>query len=154
MDLITQSIYNLNNEVMTTVSLFIDSAFIFGLVIIAIILFGEKKWEKRKKIIVAILIGILVGHGLKQIYHIERPCIELNSKVIDCSDYSFPSLHAITVFILSSAFIRRKEYPLYLLFALFVSFTRIYLGMHSFVDIAASGALAALVYHIVDLVKK
>jgi membrane-associated phospholipid phosphatase len=49
------------------------------------------------------------------------------------------------------AFLNRRSYPLYLLFALFVSFTRLNLGVHAFVDIAAALPIAAIGYYAVDM---
>jgi len=51
-----------------------------------------------------------------------------------------------------TAFIRKKLFPAYLLFALFVSFTRINLGVHLFWDIAAALPVALISYYITLIV--
>ena len=67
------------------------------------------------------------------------------------TSYSFPSIHAAAAFALMLSFINKQSYPVYLLFGLFVSFTRIYLGVHQLEDITASLAIAAVCFYAFDI---
>ena len=151
MDLVSERIFDLNIDLLTTVAKLFHNEIIFAIALILMIFIGTKSNNKRMKILTALSLALILGFALKFIYNIERPCTKINDKGITCLSSSFPSLHTITVFTLAAAFVRKDRYLVYLLFALFVAFTRIYLGAHRFEEIAASAALAPLIYHIVDL---
>lgn len=150
MDEITVVINSLNNEVVTGISALLDNYLIFSIILLLIIFLFEKRDKKRGKLLLAVLLAFLIGATIKSATEIPRPCEELNSKIECKTSYSFPSLHAITAFTLAIGFLNKKEYPLILLFALFVAFSRIYLGMHAFTDIAGSLVLSPMIYGIVD----
>ena len=104
----------------------------------------------NERILVALVVVFLVGTAIKTLTEVSRPCEELILKT-DCGGgYSFPSLHAATAFTLALGFLNDRRYLWVLLFALFVSFTRIYLGVHTFVDIAAALVISPIVYSLVD----
>ena len=153
MDLITESISSINNSLLTQISALLDNEIIFGAIIILFAIascWKDKDRNKIKKIAIALILALIVGYALKNIYNVERPCEIIPAKIECPTDSSFPSLHAILAFTLMISLLDRKRYILYLIFALFVAFTRIYLGVHTFVDIAASLALSAIIYGIVD----
>lgn len=154
MDPLSQWIFGLSSGPLTLVSSLLDNEYIFAILLVLVVMLVEKKNNRRWKILTALALAVVVGFALKEIYHVERPCTGQleNAKIIEtsCSGYSFPSLHTILVFTLATAFIRKKDYIWILLFALFVAFTRIYLGVHRFEDIAASAAIAPLIYLFID----
>jgi membrane-associated phospholipid phosphatase len=53
-----------------------------------------------------------------------------------------------------TGFLNKKSYPLFLLFALFVSFTRMNLGVHVFEDIAGALPVALISYYLIDIAWK
>ena len=152
-DLITESIAGLNMPIMDIASLLINNEWFFGLLILVIIFLGEKRNDKRLKIILTILMGLMIAESIKFVYEIPRPC--LKPFILTCpKDYSFPSSHATVVFILALSFINKRAYIFYLLFALFVAFTRVYLAVHTFYDVVGGLVIAAITYYLVNLVIK
>jgi membrane-associated phospholipid phosphatase len=146
MDALTTAAMALNSPALTYVSQLLDNDFIFGALIVAIVLIAERRNDKRLKIFAALVLALTAGFALKSIYAIHRPCSGAGCP----TDFSFPSLHAVTVFTLMIAFLDKRSYPLFLFFALFVAFTRLHLGVHTFEDIAGAFPVAILAYHIVD----
>jgi membrane-associated phospholipid phosphatase len=146
MDALTRAAMGINNPALTAISLLLDNDVFFAALVLALILIAERRDNKRLKIMTAIVLAVLAGMALKSIYAIPRPCYGLNCP----SDYSFPSLHAVTAFTLMIAFLNKREYPFFLFFALFVAFTRLHLGVHTFEDVAAAFPVAILAYHVVD----
>lgn len=152
-DLITQTISGINIPLLDTVSLFLNNEVFFGLLILLIIFLGEKRNDKRIKIILTIIVGLIIANWIKTVYLVPRPC--LKPLIVSCpNDYSFPSGHATVVFILALSFINKRTYLFYLLFALFVDFTRIYLAIHTFYDIVGGLVIAAITYYAMNLVIK
>lgn len=173
MDWLSEHITNLNNPLLTQIAVLLDNEIIFaGIIILFAILacYLDKDQSDRKsvtssqiansrqfvnrrkikKIAIALILALIIGYGLKYLLDIPRPCEIIPAKIECPSDSSFPSLHAIIAFTLMISLLDRKRYFLYLLFALFVAFTRIYLGVHTFTDVAASLVLSAIIYGIVD----
>lgn len=149
MDIITEFAFNINNQLLTDISLLIHNELIFIALLAIAILLGERRPEKIMKIVMVMMIAVLVGILIKQVIMVERPCVELALEYCPES-YSFPSLHALAAFSLMVAFLNKRHFIFYLILALFVSFTRLALGVHIFVDIAAALAIAMTVYYIVD----
>jgi len=149
MDIITQLAFSINNQLLTDISLLINNELIFiGILAIAVLL-GERRFPKIMKIISVIVFAVIIGICLKSILIIERPCAELD--LVHCpEDPSFPSLHALAAFSLMIAFLNKRSFVLYMFFAIFIAFTRLVLAVHGFTDIAASLAVAMIVYYIVD----
>ncbi|MEK6981898.1 MAG: phosphatase PAP2 family protein [Candidatus Micrarchaeota archaeon] len=152
-DLITETIVRMNLPILDTIAIFINNEIFFGLLILAIVFLGEKRNDKRLKIILTIIAGLIIAESIKFAYEVPRPC--LKQFILSCpKDYSFPSSHATVVFILALSFINKRAYIFYLLFALFVSFTRVYLAVHTFYDVIGGLVIAAIVYYLVNLVIK
>ncbi|VVC01721.1 PAP2 superfamily protein [uncultured archaeon] len=150
MDPISTFAFTLNNPAITAVSNLLDNDALFAVVLLAALLLGERRPNKIAKIIVAVSLALLVGFGIKAALAIERPCAQLG--LAYCPEgYSFPSLHAVAAFTLAIAFLNKRSFPLYLLFALFVAFTRLIIAAHSFRDIAGALPLALIAYYLVDL---
>jgi len=146
MDALTTAAMAINSPALTAVSLLLGNDVIFGALILALVLIAERRDGKRLKIMTALVLAVAAGLALKSIYAIDRPCSGAGCP----ADYSFPSLHAVTAFTLMIAFLDKRSYPFFLFFALFVAFTRLHLGVHTFEDMAAAFPVAVLAYHIVD----
>lgn len=138
------------NIIMTGISLILNSTPVFGIVLVILVLLGEKRNSKRAKIAIAIFIALIIGFALKEMYKVPRPCITEPGGVTCPNDYSFPSLHAIGAFALMIPFINKEKFAYYLLFALLTAFTRIYLGVHTIEDIAAGLVVASISCYAID----
>ena len=64
-----------------------------------------------------------------------------------------PSGHAAIAFTLMIAFIGKRPFPFYWAFALLVAYTRFYLGVHTFEDLAAALVLAPVAYQSADIIQ-
>lgn len=130
----------------------LDNPYSFFAIIGIAIFFTEPRWEKRFKIVLAILIAGGMALLAKNLIMEPRPCIGGDSLIQCPLDYSLPSGHAAIAFTLMIAFIGRKYFPFYWLFALLVAYTRFYLGVHTFEDLAAALVLAPIAYQFSDLI--
>ena len=149
MDIITELAFSINNQLLTDISLMINNELIYiGILAVAIFL-GERRFPKIIKIISVVVFAVVIGIALKTLILAERPCMELALEYCP-DDPSFPSLHALAAFSLMIAFLNKRSFIAYMIFALFIAFTRLVLAVHGFVDIAGSLAIAMIVYYIVD----
>ncbi len=147
-DAITTLAYSIQNPILHQIDLLIDKDVLFFLVVIALVLIGESKNEKRIKIFASLLLAVGAGYLIKHAIAEHRPCFGLDW----CpQDYSFPSLHAVAAFTLMCGFISRRSFPLYLLFALFICFSRMNLGVHYFIDIAGALPVAMVSYYVTHI---
>ncbi len=150
MDAISNFAYSINSELLTKVSLLLDNHIVFVLVIMALVLIKESRNAKRLKIFAALLLAFFFATCIKILTGVERPCASLD--IPNCpSSSSFPSLHATLAFVVMISFLNKRSYWMFVLFALFVSLTRLVLAMHSFRDIAAALPIALITYNIVDV---
>ncbi|MDD5339676.1 MAG: phosphatase PAP2 family protein [Candidatus ainarchaeum sp.] len=148
MDTIAALALSIDNPIVKAVGEIIANEFIYVGIIIALTVLGESRNEKRLKILVTFVAVMVVCAAIKQGLAYPRPCAGEDW----CpTDYAFPSMHAAAAFTLMIAFLDSGAYPLYLLFALFVSFTRLNLGVHAFADVAAALPIAAIGYYAVDM---
>ncbi|MDD5171619.1 MAG: phosphatase PAP2 family protein [Candidatus ainarchaeum sp.] len=151
MDAITVLAASVNEPLLRTIGLILDDSLVYGFVILAFLFIGEMRWSKRLKVMLALALALLLATGLKYAMAEERPCAGQDW----CpEDYALPSLHATAAFTLMIAFLNKRTYPLYLLFALFVCFTRLNLGVHYFQDIVGALPVALLSYYLVDIAWK
>ena len=96
------------------------------------------------------IILFLIIMPLKDAFDIERICVEGISK-IECPDsYSFPSYHAAVTAFLLPALLNTQFFILYFIFYLVVSFSRIYLGVHTLSDIAGGTIIGVSIYSIIE----
>jgi len=150
MDIITEFAFNIKNDTLTSVSLLINDNIVFALLVLALLFVAERRNEKRLKVIIALVLVSVFTFAIKAAMAIERPCVPLG--VAYCpEEYSFPSIHAAVAFTLMIAFLDKKQFPLFLLFALFISFSRLNLAVHSFRDIAGAMPIALIAYYVVDV---
>ena len=152
-DGVTKFIISLDNPMLTTVASFLDNYIFYIITIFIAVIISERRKIKLEKIFFAIVIAVLLAFMGKELLAVERPCVfEIASKIECPMGYSLPSLHAAVAFTVAVAFLNKKSYSIYLLFALFIGFTRIYLGVHTFIDISMSLVVALVAYHITHLV--
>jgi undecaprenyl-diphosphatase len=129
------------------ISTFIDNAWVYAAIVLVLLFIGERRDSKRIKIMFSLALVVLVGMAVKASLAVDRPCIGQSS----CpADYSFPSMHAAVAFALMIAFLDKKSFIFYLLFALFVSFSRMNLGFHTFRDVCGGLVIALVAYYITD----
>ncbi|MBM3229397.1 phosphatase PAP2 family protein [Candidatus Parvarchaeota archaeon] len=150
-------ISSLDFRPLTIISAVLDSSYLFALLLVAIVVAvalkaKDKKigWRQAKFALVCMLLAFVIGYALKEITKVERPCASAQAKIPCRQDYSLPSLHAATAFALSLAYLgdrrHKRLFFILLAFAIFVSFSRVYLGMHSTIDVVAGFGIAGLAY--------
>ena len=147
-DLITGAALSVQNPLITQIGLLINNDLFYAALILVLIVAAEGRNSKRLKVLLSLAIAVGLGILVKTALAEQRPCA---GEVWCPTGYSFPSLHATVAFALMIAFLNRKSYPAFLLFALFVSFTRLNLGVHIFRDIAGALPLAVIAYYIASL---
>lgn len=142
-------------SVLTAISLLIGNEIFFFLLVGAMVLLAEKRPEKRKKIILGIIVVSILVVALKNIFATERPCIGIEAEygcpAIPLTEYSFPSGHAAVAFLAMIAFLDKPTFLAFWVFALLIAFSRLFLGVHTFEDIAGALVLAPIAYHITDV---
>lgn len=151
MDMITEFAFNIKNDLLTSVSLLMNDNLVFFVIILALLFVFEKRANKRAKVLSALLLVAILTFGIKQFIAVERPCVSLGLPYCP-EEYSFPSIHAAVAFTLMISFLDKKNYPFFILFALFVAFSRLHLAVHSFRDIAGALVIALIAYYLVDIV--
>ncbi len=148
MDPVTDYAFHLNNGPLTEASLILNNDIIFALLVIVLVLIAERRNPKRVKIFSAVLLAAIFSIALKSIFMVERPCALMDLDYCP-ADYALPSLHATVAFALMISFLNKRSYWVFVLFALFVSFSRMVLAVHTFRDIAAALPVALVSYYIV-----
>jgi len=154
MDQVTEFISSLNYPLLTKASTFINDDLGFIVVLAILLMFLEPRREKRIKVIFVLILAMLFSVALKEIIQIPRPCVSLPGKIPCPTDYAFPSTHASIAFALMLAFINKPTYPIFVLFAIFVAFSRVYLGVHTVDDVLAGLVVAPIAYQTVEILWK
>ncbi len=149
MDFVTAAVSSLNNSALTFVSDFLNNEFNMAIVVLALIgacTFVLKEDRHLKVLVLTLLIGLAISASIKLIWYVPRPCATEQAKIPCPQDSSFPSTHTMAGFSLVAASLGYASFVIYLPFAIFVAFSRVYLGVHTFFDVAASLGLAMLSY--------
>ena len=153
-DLITIAISQLNVPLVTAIAKIIDDD-LFFIVIILFLAFIAERGRRRNRLVLTLLLVFLLGTTVKGLVHEARPCAELISKIPCPPSFSFPSNHALMAFALVAALWKNKPnrwlYALYVAIAIFVGFTRIYLGVHTAADVVGGALLGILFVLVIDL---
>lgn len=136
-----------------------SSILIWLLIIFVVVIFEERKnpgiSKRDKKFIILfslafLLTAFLTDIVLKNIFMRPRPFDFAQSKPFDfiCpTDFSFPSTHAATAFTAAMilTFFDKKRRWLYLLVAILISYSRIYLSCHYFLDVVAGAFIGYII---------
>jgi membrane-associated phospholipid phosphatase/dolichol kinase len=140
-DFFSKAIAALDNPILTTLSVAADPLTYITLFIVAVWLFFFKyKKDKRKKdaLLLSILLLFVAVQSIKFFMPQQRPCSSGIESKIDCpNDSAFPSAHAAFASLFLLPFISSIYFIPYALFVAFVAFSRIYVGVHSVVDVSA-----------------
>ena len=110
-------------------------------------------FKKTRKIGILMITGLILNALICNV--ILKPCIQrlrpftyydVSLIVSEPKDYSFPSGHTSASFVCCSIFyfLKRKEFPLLLILALLISFSRLYLYVHFPTDVLAGILLGTL----------
>ena len=134
---------------LTTIGLLIDNDILFAALIIIIGIYLIREMDKRVRFGVALAIAYITATILKNVLAVPRPCAQ-DITVICPASFSLPSMHATMVFTLAFSLLDRKAFIPVLAFALFVCFTRINLGVHTFEDVAAALPVAFISMLVAD----
>jgi membrane-associated phospholipid phosphatase len=128
---------------------------LFSLLVVVLLLFG-RRFRLAMQVLAAFLLSGIAAQVLKFLFHAPRPMA-----VIAPADYpyfitgvthaglnSFPSGHATSMFalatVLALSFAKKTPQIIFLLMALLVGYSRIYLGQHFPEDIIAGASLGTL----------
>jgi undecaprenyl-diphosphatase len=161
---------DLFNLIFSFFSLQGNSIFIWILVILTVIFIEEKKRPgfsiKDKKFVIVflssfLLTALLTTFVVKNVFRRPRPFFrtdysryELSKPTLTSAcpvDFSFPSGHASTAFAAATvltAFDKRRRWFYYTI-AVLISYSRIYLGCHYFLDTVAGAGFGYLVSQII-----
>lgn len=151
MDTISSLALAVDIPLIKEVGVLLGNSFIYAGIVVLMMILAEKRDGKRLKILLSLILTFIAVSAIKSAIALERPCAGEDW----CPwGYSFPSAHAAVAFALMIAFVDKKSYPLFLLFALFVSFSRLNLGVHVFHDIAGALPIAIISYYVTDILWK
>ena len=146
---ITRAAASVRNDWLEAVGLFLNEPVAFMLLVAAIGMAAGRGWDGRLRLGVALLVAFILVIAIKGTLAVERPCIA-NTEAVCPVGFSLPSMHAAISFTLMFAFLGRREFPAVFLFALFVSFTRLNIGVHTFEDIAAALPIGFMSFFLAD----
>ncbi len=149
MDAITAAAMAVNEPLLKSAGMFLDNSWAYAIIILALVYLGEQRSGKRIKILFCLTAVLLFVMAIKAVMAVDRPC----SGLAWCpQDHSFPSMHVAVAFALMIAFLDKKSFPFFFIFALFMSFTRMNIGVHTFRDVAGGLAVAVAAYYLTDLI--
>ena len=134
-------------------------AWIFITLVVLAIYLTSPRHSKSKNgwlvfvLIPAVIVSAIIIEIIKTVVDIPRPCAGLD----DCSSgSSFPSRHAATMFILATAvFLNVKNFKIrtaFIVLAILVSYSRVALNYHTYLDIIVGSLLGVFVVYIINLI--
>ncbi|MCC7570445.1 phosphatase PAP2 family protein [Candidatus Micrarchaeota archaeon] len=143
-------IADLNIPIFHELSIFLDHP--LGLLIVtSLLIFSMTVLFKQKRtvmpiVLMSLLLTSIFTVGAKFVYLDERPCI---SEKVECTEsYSFPSAHSAIGFSLLLPSLGTPAFWFYLIYALILAFSRLYLGVHTILDVAGALGVAIIAYTI------
>lgn len=145
MDPLTSFFSGMDFPALTAAFSLISNEYIALLILAAIFAataFLYREWDAAGFLALVVAFSLMISVGAKGLLAQPRPCEYLPSKIPCPEDSGLPSGHAIVAFSFAIALRHRKSFPIYLAIALLVAASRLYLGVHTFTQIAASLALS------------
>ena len=125
---------------------------------------GKRKVLRRLTYVYipGVLASLLLVLALKEVIIVPRPCIPCSQGIEACNPYcgtdnSFPSGHAAGVFAVATSLflgLRKKGVIPFYAFSVLVALSRLFLGVHTVVDIAGGMAIGIVVPFAFSLIYK
>lgn len=149
------SLISMLNNIFSSFANTISDKILYTLLTLILLFLGHfGKYKKIKKAFLAVVLAFILTSVFKYYFHIPRPCIndfDIISK--NCpSSYGFPSGHASVAFALAVSFIKTPVFILYVIYSLLVAYSRVYLNVHTFYQVAASLSIAGFSFYAIDTV--
>jgi membrane-associated phospholipid phosphatase len=128
---------------------FFDTTFYAMLLIIFVWIGYSSKWGIRLGLL--LITNGLVNHLIKEAFHFPRPkAFDPTLPLVSVEGFSFPSGGAQTSFLLGSLLIyfwkSHWAWPVGIFYALLISFSRMFLGVHFPLDVLAGWIVASLIF--------
>jgi len=120
------------------------SAFLFSAIIVLAVSYLFREQRKIPFMVSAIIVALLLGLAFKAFLQEQRPCVNIPGKIPCPLDFALPSIHALLAFVLVVLAVGNRSFAIYLIYALFIAFSRVYLGVHTISEVAAGLAVAFL----------
>ncbi|VVB59040.1 Undecaprenyl-diphosphatase [Candidatus Anstonella stagnisolia] len=150
MDIFTSSISGLSFFPLTMLSILINDAFFFTLLMLCAFLLVHSRINDRRRLLFSIFVVLLstfAAISAKEAAKEPRVCLLFASKIPCPQDFALPSTHAAASFALALSLLGTSLFFPALFFALVVSFSRIYIGVHSIGDVSGGLAIALIAYY-------
>jgi len=141
---------SLEHPVVTALAAFLDGYWAMCLIVafVAAMFFTKK----RLALAIALLLALALLPGIRAFYDLPRPCS--SDKAACVAEPGFPSVHAATAFIFVANAVGTPLFFVFLPLGLFTAFSRVYLGVHTFEQVAGGIAFGVILFIAVDVVLK
>ncbi len=91
----------------------------------------QKNGKSTTKYLLSLILVLSITFFLKYFFHIPRP----ENALVEVMSPRFPSGHTAVSFLMVGYFKNRRYRVLFLIYALLVSYSRIYFGVHKYIDL-------------------
>lgn len=148
-------IQEIKSPLVDKIALALTDSYIVVIPLIALYILYKKK--NFYNFVLSVIITFLIVIAIKNLVLTPRPCAELQVHFIECKNPlgSFPSMHTALVFV--PVLFLLSEMPVfvfYLIYAISIGITRIYLGAHYPHDVFAGALIGILISYVCINLKK